>query len=79
VSTVTIHIRKSRTRWPHRRPQRWYWTAVDGGNHKTLARSSEMYTNEDDAYRAAELLHGNTVDVLLVRPGKASRVLRRPL
>lgn len=75
-STVTIHIRKSATRWPLRRPQRWYWIAINNGNHKALARSSENYTNEGDAVTAAERLFSNATDLLLSRPGHHSRALR---
>lgn len=75
-SIVTIHIRQSRTRWPLRRPQQWYWVAVSNGNHKTLARSSEMYTNEADVVTAAEQLFGNHTDVVLSQPGRHTRQLR---
>lgn len=75
-STVTIHIRQSKTRWPLKRPQRWYWTATRNGNNKTLARSSEMYTNETDAVTAAELLFGQQTDILLAQPGHHTRPLR---
>lgn len=76
TSTVTIHIRQSKTRWPLRRPQRWYWVAINNGNHRTLAQSSEMYTNETDAVTAAEQLFSNSTDLLLSRPGHHTRALR---
>lgn len=76
TSTITVHIRRSKTRWPLRRPQRWYWIAVNNGNHRTLAQSSEMYTNESDAVTAAELLFSNATDLLLARPGHPTRPLR---
>ena len=79
MSTINVTIHRSPIRWPIRRPQRWFWIATNAGNHKPMGRASEMYTNEADAYRAAELLFGNYVDVVLVRPGKANRILRRPL
>lgn len=79
MSTVTITLHQSTTRWPIRRPQRWYWTAERGGNHKTMARSSGMYTNEAEAAEAAEILFGDQTDVILIRPGHASRALRRAL
>lgn len=44
---ITIKINKSQTRWPRRRPQRYYWVALNS-NGKALARSSEMYTNRAD-------------------------------
>lgn len=76
TSIVTIHIRQSKTRWPLRRPQRWYWVAINNANHKTLAQSSEMYTNENDAVTAAEHLFSNATDLLLSRPGHHTRALR---
>jgi hypothetical protein len=72
VSTITIHIRKSRTRWPHRRPQRWHWVA-QAANGQTVAQS-EMYTNQQDCVQAAMTLF--QADVVLRQPGHASVKLR---
>lgn len=45
-------IRKSKTRWPLKRPQQWY-VVVHAANGKKMF-TSEMYTNYGDAFRAAE-------------------------
>lgn len=49
------------------RPQKYRWKAVNWGNHKTLAISSEAYTNNADALAAAIQLFGDdTTDQALI-------------
>ena len=59
---VKIQLRASRNRWPLGRPQRWYWVAV-AANGKTVARSSETYTNRGDCLAAAIAITNATVDL----------------
>lgn len=72
MSTITVTIHKSRTRWPIRRPQRWHWVAK-AANGRTLAHS-EQYTNRADCLQAAMTLF--QADVVLREDGKASVKLR---
>lgn len=53
--SVTVYICRSAKRWPWRRPQRWFWRAV-AANGRTLARSSETYTNRGDCVAMARKL-----------------------
>ncbi|WP_373234009.1 hypothetical protein [Mycobacterium marinum] len=61
---------------PTRRPQRWRWRAINGGNHKVLAVSSEAYTNEADCRAAIDQLFGTGTEVYLRRDGHDNQLLR---
>ena len=64
-TVIYVDLIRSTRRWPRRRPQRWSWTAVSGGNGRTLARSSESYTNRADCIAAIYQLFGAGSDVYL--------------
>lgn len=49
--TIKLEVHKSKTRWPRKRPQKYYWTAT-ARNGRQLCRSSEMYTNKADCENA---------------------------
>lgn len=58
------------------RQQRWYWVALSGDNFRVLARSSERYTNRNDAVKAIHLLFGDHVNVYLRQSEQGNQVLR---
>lgn len=60
---------------PTRRPQKWRWRALNSGNHRILAVSSESYTNETDAKDAIWDLFGGESNVTLRQAGKADQPL----
>lgn len=62
---IVVELKRSKTRWPLRRPQRWYWVARSAGNGKTLAQSSEMYSNSGDAVAAVQALFGPDTELRL--------------
>lgn len=64
-TVIHVDLTRSARRWPRRRPQRWSWTAVSAGNGRTLARSSEYYTNRADCIAAIYQLFGAVSDVYL--------------
>lgn len=66
---VFIDILRSKTLWPWRRPQRWYFVALSADNQKALARSSEMYTNREDAADAAWLAFSHKATAFLRQGG----------
>jgi hypothetical protein len=61
---IYVHVRKGRG-GVLKRAQPWYWVAQSARNGKTLARSSEHYTNRSDMLRTIELLFGPDVLVVL--------------
>ncbi|ACC42333.1 hypothetical protein MMAR_3925 [Mycobacterium marinum M] len=61
---------------PSRRPQRWRWRAINGGNHRVLAVSSEAYVNEADCRAAIRQLFGTGTEVYLRRDGHDNQLLR---
>jgi hypothetical protein len=74
--SIIIQLRQSRSLFPIGRPQRWTWRAVNSGNHRVLAKSSETYTNRADAESVATALFSEGERVTLVRPDGTSVVLR---
>lgn len=52
---------RSDTRWPYRRPQRYYWRLV-ADNGRVLAVSSELYTNAGDARSSLRAVLGADLD-----------------
>lgn len=76
TSAFRIDVRANKSRWPSRRPQRWGWRAVNTGNNKVMARSSESYTNERDCVDAAVALFSDGARVWLQRADGSSVVVR---
>lgn len=64
---IILSVKKSKTRWPLKRPQRFYWIARDSSNGNILARSSEMYANEKDCEKAGVKLLSEPAIVLNVK------------
>lgn len=60
---ILVHVRRSLTRFPVKRAQRWYWVAK-AVNGKTLAKS-EMYTNRGDCIHNAQLLFGGNNNIAI--------------
>ncbi len=58
------------------RPQRWRWTARNGGNGRVLAVSSENYTNRADAVSAITQLFGNSSNIYLRASQEGNQLLR---
>jgi hypothetical protein len=58
------------------RPQRWRWTASNGGNGRALAVSSENYTNRADAVAAIRQLFGTQSNVYLRASEHGNETLR---
>lgn len=58
------------------RVQRWRWRAVNAGNHRVLAVSSESYTNSGDCMDAVDQLFGARSDVWLRLDGHPNQLLR---
>jgi hypothetical protein len=59
------------------RPQRWRWVAKNGANQKTLARSSERYTNRQDCIDALTQLFGADTNIYLRQDGQGDQLLRQ--
>lgn len=59
---LRAEICRSDTRWPRRRPQR-YWWRITSPNGRILAVSSEMYTNRGDAARALTVVTTSAFDL----------------
>lgn len=59
-----------------RRPQVWRWRALNGGNGRIMAVSSEAYANEADALDAIDELFGSRSDVWLRQQGESPLLLR---
>ncbi|PBA13496.1 hypothetical protein [Mycobacterium avium] len=62
-----------------RRPQVWRWRAINAGNGRILAQSSEAYANEGDAIDAIDELFGSRSDVWLRQQGEPDLLLRVPI
>lgn len=58
------------------RQQRHYWIALNGGNMRVMARSSESYTNRQDCVDAARLIFGSEVKVYLRQENQEIQLLR---
>lgn len=74
-AAIRIEICRSSKRWPLRRPQRWFWVAVNAGNGRAMA-SGETYTNIEDCVDAAVQLFGDGRRVWLRQPGRSDVILR---
>ena len=69
---------RSDTRWPLRRPQRYWWRlAADNG--RILAVSSEMYANRADAEAGLMLVLGAHLDHLEVPKTLTYQRRKRPV
>lgn len=62
---MRAEVCRSDTRWPRRRPQRYWWRLI-ADNGRIMAVSSEMYTNEQDARSALETVCGAHLDHLVI-------------
>jgi uncharacterized protein YegP (UPF0339 family) len=71
-----VDIKRSRTRFPRRRPQRWYFVLLAAGNHEPVM-TSEMFTNRDDCLDSARKANGDWVTVFLRQAEKGNELLRR--
>lgn len=60
------------------RQQRWRWRALNGGNGRVLAISSESYTNLGDCLAAIRQLFGSSSDVYLLNTAALDPVVRDP-
>lgn len=63
LSEIEVAVKKSKTKWPSKRAQKYYWIATLKRNGKVLARSSEMYTNHLDCFNAALSTFKNSVEI----------------
>ncbi len=80
TSTVYIDIKKSKTLWPKKRAQKFYWVATLEENRKKVGKSYQMFTNEEECVENSDLLFGDQTKVYLRHNGiKGSRVLRSPI
>lgn len=62
---IWVDLTQSKRRWPLKRPQRWYWVALNANNMRRMARSSETYTNRKDCIAAIWQLFGDSTTVYL--------------
>jgi hypothetical protein len=76
MNLIYVDLKQTSTRWPLRRPQRWYWVALNGNNMRRMARSSEMYTNQQDCIAAIQQLFGQESNVYLRRHEMGNAMLR---
>jgi hypothetical protein len=58
------------------RAQRWRWRALNGGNGRVLAVSSESYTNRGDCLAAIDQLFGALSEVYLRSSNEGNQCLR---
>lgn len=73
---VYIVLYQSKPRKVFRRAQTWRWRALNAGNSRVLAVSSENYTNRDDCVAAVRQLFGSRSDVYL-RQAETGNVMLR--
>lgn len=73
---IYIDLYQSKPRKVFRRPQTWRWRALNAGNSRVLAVSSENYTNRDDAVSAVRQLFGSGSDVYLRQTETGNVMLR---
>jgi hypothetical protein len=73
--TVTVTVTEGKPGRFRRRPQTWRWKAA-AGNGKTLAVSSEAYTNAGDAISAIWALFGPDVQTRMVNGDGTYYILR---
>lgn len=64
--TVVVRPCKSKTVWPLRRAQKYYWHAKSSVNGQKLARSSDMYTNLGDCVAEMHILFDGATNVSIV-------------
>ena len=55
---VDLKYVEKKTGWLGKRYQGWTWVAKSAGNNMPLAKSTERYTNRQDAINAITLLFG---------------------
>lgn len=60
-----------------KRHQGWRWVAKNADNQRTLARSSERYTNREDCLAAVEQLFGPATTVFKREAEMGDVVLRQ--
>lgn len=66
VKLLRVEICKSKkTGWPRKRPQRFWWRAVEPRNGNIVAMSSEMYTNAQDCEDMARKIFAPSTGVVL--------------
>jgi hypothetical protein len=75
-AVIYVDVKQSRRLWPLTRPQRWYWIALNGNNMRRLARSSETYTNRQDALDAVTELFGTESNVYKREAEMGNQLLR---
>lgn len=71
-----VDIKQSRTVWPLKRAQKWYWAVLSSGSFKRMGRSW-MFTNEQDCIDSATSLFGAASTVFLRQSEKGNQLLRR--
>jgi hypothetical protein len=76
MNLIYVDVKQSRRRWPLKRPQRFYWVALNGNNMRRLARSSETYTNRQDALDAVTELFGTESNVYKREAEMGNQLLR---
>lgn len=75
-SVYYVDIKQSKTVWPLKRPQKWYWVVLSEGNFKRMGKSW-MFTNEQDCIDSAVSLFGSSSTVFLRQHEKGNELLRR--
>jgi hypothetical protein len=70
-----VDVKQSKTVWPLRRPQKWYWVVLAGGSFKRMGKSW-MFTNEQDCIDSAVSLFGAGSTVYLRRAEHGNQTLR---
>lgn len=73
---VFVYLYQSRSRKLLGRPQTWRWRALSGNNFRTMAASSESYTNRQDCLDAITQLFGADTNVYLRQHEQGNQPLR---
>jgi uncharacterized protein YegP (UPF0339 family) len=71
-----VDIKRSKKRFPLKRPQQWYFVLLAAGNHEPVM-TSEMFTNHGDCVAAAEKYNGDTITVFLRQKEIGNLLVRR--
>lgn len=73
---VYVDLYEGRIRKFFQRAQRWRWRALNAGNRRVLAVSSEAYFNQQDAIDTIEQLFGPGTTVYLRQAEHGNQLLR---
>lgn len=75
IPLIYVDIKQTKTLWPLKRPQKWYFVILSALNFKKLAKS-ETYVNEQDCIDTARLVGSGQTSAYLRRSEHGNELLR---